>query len=68
MTKADMIETIVCDALKKYKRTEQAESIFGEDSQEAKGYRHDWNQAINMVFKLKLEDIYLERYDESANA
>ena len=68
MTKAEMIETIVRDAIKKYKATEKMESIFGEDSQEAKRCRHEWNQAISMVFKLKLEDIYLEKYDAFANA
>ena len=64
MTKTEMIETIVNDAVRKSQCVEKMCELFGTDSQDAKEARHDWSLALNLVIELKLLDTYITKLRE----
>jgi len=67
MTKAQMIETLVTDAVEKWNTVVFYDNLLGEENKKVKAYSREWSQAFTMLEDMGLMDQYFDKLRELKN-
>jgi len=67
MTKEQMIETLVTDAVEKWNTVVFYDNLLGEENKKVKAYSREWSQAFTMLEDMGLMDQYFDKLRELKN-